>query len=148
MKECGECSLCCKLVDVPVLGKPSGVWCSYADQKCGGCAIHKVRPPVCRSFECLWLTTEVMGEELKPSRCGIVLEAFHADKVVVGLVDDDSKGNWQTGEPGKLVTQMLRDGYVVWFVTGKGKALDLLLPADVTEADATGRAMAAMAGVM
>ena len=28
-RECGTCTLCCKLIAVAALGKPPGVWCTH-----------------------------------------------------------------------------------------------------------------------
>ena len=38
-RECGACTLCCKVFDVPVLEKPAGQWCKHCLPG-RGCGIH------------------------------------------------------------------------------------------------------------
>ena len=77
MKECGDCTLCCKLMgvyeDTPVeLAKPPGVWCEHCDVG-KGCKIYDNKPTACVMFECLWLQHQEMVEELKPNRSHVVM---------------------------------------------------------------------------
>ncbi len=54
-RECGTCTLCCKVYALPELEKPPGVWCKHcAPGK--GCKIHDAPPDPCRLFNCLWMT--------------------------------------------------------------------------------------------
>lgn len=73
-KECGSCSLCCKLVTVAELGKPSGTWCGHCNPG-KGCAIHATRPDVCRTWNCFWLIEPNLGPQWRPDRCKMVLLA-------------------------------------------------------------------------
>ena len=34
------------------------------------CGVHPTRPAACRAFQCMWLLSEHMPEELRPDRCG------------------------------------------------------------------------------
>ena len=86
-KQCGDCSLCCKVLRIPELEKPKDHWCpNFAAGT--GCNIYPDRPPSCRSFRCRWLTDETMGPEWKPSVSKLVLDnkphllAVHADPAV------------------------------------------------------------------
>ena len=54
---CGSCTLCCKILDVPQLGKAAGVWCSSCTPG-QGCGAYEERAQVCREFECIWLQTK------------------------------------------------------------------------------------------
>ena len=73
-KECGDCSLCCKVLGIPELEKPKDRWCS--NFKAGtGCGIYKDRPPSCRNFICRWLSDPTMGPEWKPSVCKMVVDS-------------------------------------------------------------------------
>lgn len=74
MKECGTCNLCCKVVGVETIGKPAGEWCPQAVPG-RGCGVYAQRPNQCRSFECLWLAIDELGEEWKPSRCKFIVRA-------------------------------------------------------------------------
>ena len=67
-RECGDCSLCCKVLDIDALNKPAGKWCQHCRPGDGGCSIYQTRPATCRDFACGWLVIARLGEEWKPSR--------------------------------------------------------------------------------
>ena len=52
-RTCGSCMLCCTVMHVEELNKPSGVTCSYAVAG-SGCTIREHRPQACRRFFCGW----------------------------------------------------------------------------------------------
>ena len=85
-RECGECSMCCKLLPIedPELKKAAGKWCQHCHPKRGGCTIYETRPAVCRSFACVWLTTPQMGDAWWPAKSKIV---------VVGADENDPTDN-------------------------------------------------------
>jgi len=74
-RECGECSLCCRLFPVPELNKPANIWCEHC-QPGKGCTIYDRRPPICRGFACGWLLGH-MSDKWFPKRAGMVIKAFH-----------------------------------------------------------------------
>ena len=86
-RQCGDCSLCCKLLAIPELDKPKDEWCPNFAAGIG-CRIYADRPPSCRDFRCRWLVDPTMGPEWKPSVCKMVLDAkprllvVHADPAV------------------------------------------------------------------
>ncbi len=69
-RECGDCSLCCKLLAIPELNCGEGDWCALCNPP-KGCGSYENRPPSCHDFECLWLQGR-MPENLKPNRIGAV----------------------------------------------------------------------------
>lgn len=76
IRECGTCSLCCKVLGIKELNKPRGEWCSNVKKGCG-CVIHGTDelPRSCREFTCLWLERSEDGipEDLKPDKVHAVL---------------------------------------------------------------------------
>ncbi|MFO1185048.1 MAG: hypothetical protein U1E56_09700 [Bauldia sp.] len=93
-RDCGTCSLCCKLVGIEALDKPVGQWCPHA--KPGrGCAIYDRRPLECRDFSCLWLENDRLGEEWRPSRSKIVLYRIDDGRRLVAHLDTGSPGAWR-----------------------------------------------------
>ena len=73
-RQCGDCSLCCKLLGIPELEKPKDSWCpNFAAG--AGCRIYAGRPPSCRNFVCRWLSDESMGPEWKPNICKMVVDS-------------------------------------------------------------------------
>jgi hypothetical protein len=96
-RECGSCSLCCKVLDVPALSKPGGQWCKHfaAGQ---GCTIHQLRPKSCREFACLWLSEDWLGDEWKPSTSKFVLAWEYDFRCLSVFVDQNHRNAWR-GEP-------------------------------------------------
>jgi hypothetical protein len=71
-RECGECTLCCKVMAIEQLAKPASSWCPHC--KPGrGCLIYANRPAECRTFSCLWLIDERFGPHWKPGKSKLVL---------------------------------------------------------------------------
>lgn len=67
-RECGECTLCCKVMEVDALKKPAGKWCAHCTSS-RGCGIYETRPEECRTFVCAWLQNSKLDDQWKPSRC-------------------------------------------------------------------------------
>jgi hypothetical protein len=63
---------------VKELGLPSFTGCPHLstvlDAKGPGCGIYAERPYSCRSWRCMWLQSEPWPEELRPDRCGVVVD--------------------------------------------------------------------------
>ena len=93
-RDCGTCSLCCKVFHVPALEKPAGTWCRHCTPG-GGCAIHATRPAHCREFFCLWITEPAMSAEWKPERSKIVLSIFPGNGFLYAQVDPGSPQAWR-----------------------------------------------------
>jgi hypothetical protein len=71
MAECGECSLCCKVMAVHSIAKPAGRWCEHCVPG-SGCSIYAARPQDCRDFRCYWLLVDG-PPELRPDRVHMVI---------------------------------------------------------------------------
>lgn len=93
-RECGTCTLCCKVYDVPALEKPAGSWCSHC-RPGRGCGIHETRPDHCRAFHCLWMTQTWLGPEWKPERSKLVLTVDPATRHLLVQVDPGAAGAWR-----------------------------------------------------
>lgn len=137
MSECGECTLCCLLLSIPWMDSAEGELCQHCSPGIG-CNIFADAPEKCKEFECLWKQSPVMGEDLRPDNCGIVFEAYHEEQTVVALVDGHKPDAWTKGEPKKLISMMLMDGYLVWILIGEER--NLLLPEGKTEKQAIAQA--------
>lgn len=93
-RDCGTCTLCCKVYDVPVLDKPAGQWCQHC--KPGrGCGIWATRPDYCRAFYCLWMTEGWIGPEWKPDQSKMVLTIEPASRFLLAQVDPGNPGAWK-----------------------------------------------------
>src|SRR5581483_5571289 len=71
-RNCGKCSLCCKLPSVSELNKPIDTWCKHAALGGGGCLIYAERPQNCRGFICGWLSGKV-DDKWFPARCKMII---------------------------------------------------------------------------
>ncbi|MBA2936084.1 YkgJ family cysteine cluster protein [Sphingomonas sp. CGMCC 1.13654] len=72
-RQCGGCTACCEIlkIDTPDLKKPAGTPCEH--RGAGGCAIHTVRPPICRAWFCGWRRIAAMPDEARPDRSGLMV---------------------------------------------------------------------------
>jgi hypothetical protein len=71
-RECGDCTLCCKVMAIEYISKPASSWCPHC--KPGrGCRIYPDRPDECRTFNCLWLINDRLDERWRPSKSKLVL---------------------------------------------------------------------------
>lgn len=80
-RACGDCRLCCKIVNVEetedrdgvkttTMRKRPGPWCKHACDK--GCGIYETRPPACSGYQCVWLEG-IFPDEYRPDKIGVVV---------------------------------------------------------------------------
>ena len=88
MNNCGTCTACCRIFEIPELAKPAGKWCEHCEIG-RGCTIYNERPAVCQEFECLWLLSqqrddprEHLAPELRPDRCKVVFSPSTNDRIM------------------------------------------------------------------
>jgi hypothetical protein len=85
-RECGDCSACCKLLEVGREGdefrKPQGIWCPLIRDDKRGCTVHAALPKSCANFKCAWLSGGLRDQD-RPDRARIVvsLEQSVGDKI-------------------------------------------------------------------
>ncbi|HUU85486.1 MAG TPA: hypothetical protein VM243_18460 [Phycisphaerae bacterium] len=93
-RQCGTCSLCCKLLGIEELDKPQGQWCPHCDPP-HGCMIYSRRPGECRAFNCAWLENAALGDEWKPTRSKMVLYFIDEGARLVAHVDPGTPDAWR-----------------------------------------------------
>ena len=74
-RQCGGCTLCCKLLPVPQLDKAAGKRCQH--QRYGkGCAVYhrKGFPPSCALWNCRWLVNDDTSDLRRPDRSHYVID--------------------------------------------------------------------------
>jgi len=91
-RECGDCTLCCKVMGIIALDKPPGLWCSHC-KPARGCAIYDTRPQECRTFVCGYLHSPGLDERWKPSVCKFVLMDENGDTQIA--VDPARPDAWK-----------------------------------------------------
>lgn len=94
-RNCGSCTLCCKVLGIAALEKPLGRWCPHC-RPGKGCGIYETRPQECRTFHCLWLTESFLGPEWKPDRAKFVLYLEHGGARLVVQADPGAPANWRS----------------------------------------------------
>lgn len=137
MKPCNGCTACCFLLEIPSLEKAVNSPCAHCTG--AGCKIYGRHPAECVEFNCLWRSSPVMGEDLRPDRCGVMFDLYLPEKMVIGNTTEQEA--WLSGQPMKLIKRMVADGFVVWIIDGSNR--HLLLPEGVTEAEGYAKAQAA-----
>jgi uncharacterized protein len=102
MRECGSCSLCCRLLEIsaeraPEIGdKPAGMMCRHCAAP--GCSIYGSRPQLCADFKCVWLSDERLGPEWYPPIAGMIL-SYVEDSATLFVILDPSKPNMHRRQP-------------------------------------------------
>lgn len=144
MKDCGDCALCCKLIEVKPLGKPADTWCQHCTKH--SCRIWSERPEICKTYDCLWRTTPEMPEELRPSQCKVAFECHDPEKVAIAHVDKDRPEAWRKKPVIGVITKLLREKWTVWVMIGQDR--HLLLPEGKKPEDAMKAGRAAYNRVM
>lgn len=93
-RDCGTCTLCCKVFDVPVLEKKAGEWCRHC-MPGKGCGIHETRPDHCRAFHCFWMLAPFLGEEWKPEKAKFVITIDPVSQFMLVQVDPAQPTAWK-----------------------------------------------------
>ena len=89
MQNCGECTLCCKLLEVN--GSAIGPYCHQCEVGVG-CKIYDSKPVECSTYQCMWLQMNNVGEELRPDKCGIIFDRI-SDDVICARIEKGIKLN-------------------------------------------------------
>jgi Fe-S-cluster containining protein len=80
-RECGDCSLCCKVPQIRQLNKPADHWCPHW-VKDKGCGIYAERPEVCRDFQCMWLLGD-LPDKYNPRKVRAIVFATRGKSVKI-----------------------------------------------------------------
>jgi hypothetical protein len=74
VRQCGSCTLCCKLLPVRELEKPGNTRCIHQSRK--GCGIYRKPgfPPSCHLWSCRWLVADDTTDMIRPDRAGYVID--------------------------------------------------------------------------
>ena len=85
MNECGECTLCCTLLNVPELDKSALEDCIHCVVG-EGCSIWKDRPDICRGYDCAWKQSRA-PLYLRPDKCHMIFERV-SGRLFLGTKDN------------------------------------------------------------
>jgi len=126
-RQCGTCTLCCKVMGIGALNKPAGQWCQHCTPG-KGCTIYDERPEECRTFSCDWLRNEALGPEWQPEKSKIVMTS--TDGKIIAYVDPSSPTQWRKSPFFERLTALMQaalpDGILVYVAVAN--QYTLLLP--------------------
>lgn len=109
-RECGACSMCCKLPSIAPLNKPVDHWCQHCNPKAAApCTIYSTRPQVCVDFKCEWLQHPDIPEVWYPAESKMVLNVGPASgkfRFMNVMVDVGSPNRWREQPYHSLLRQM------------------------------------------
>lgn len=110
MKECGECSLCCKLLELPNVSK-AGQWCPHCmpGSKEGGCTIHANRPSFCKGFHCFW-RAESWLDKYRPDRCDVIFEALPGVYTILISINPSNPDAWKEKDILEVIFKLKNKG--------------------------------------
>jgi len=91
VRQCGSCTLCCKVLEITDLKKPTNTACHHI-MAGGGCNIYSERPRQCRTFACAWLQGH-LDDDWFPESSGMVPH-FSLDALNI-QVDLDCRDRWR-----------------------------------------------------
>ena len=117
---CGECTLCCKLLETHDIPSKIGVYCEHCDILLG-CTIYSGRPKECSVYKCMWLQMENAGIELRPDKSHIIFDRI-SDKTICARQDFASLLS------NKVINQIKRfneEGFSVIVLYGNSKKVYL-----------------------
>jgi hypothetical protein len=98
-RQCGTCSLCCKVFDINWLDKPkpAGKWCHNC--KPGkGCAIWQSVPQKCADYYCSWRRMQQLDDSWRPDRCGFIISRT-ASHLPYEIIPEQGRPNSWRVEP-------------------------------------------------
>lgn len=84
-KTCGNCDVCCNILEVRELNKPA--FCNCKDRADhGGCGVYDTRPSICRDWSCAYILNLIPGgEEIRPNNLGLMFYPVTAENNDLGL---------------------------------------------------------------
>lgn len=87
MQECGDCTLCCRLLEITEAGSSMNDWCKHCDPK-SGCKAYDSRPGECKTFNCSWKLHDGAHADMRPDKAKVIFENLDVD-IVFGTVHPD-----------------------------------------------------------
>lgn len=128
MKTCGSCTMCCKLLGIKEIAKPTNKWCGHCEIG-KGCRIYDNRPQSCREFECLYLMSFDQGTtpaiELRPDKCKVVIAPTTDEHIFSAHVDPGNRDAWEKPGVLGLIESICKAGFRV--IVGWGDTPEKIL---------------------
>jgi len=85
MQECGECTLCCVLLEIRDKQSPPLEVCPDCNLNVG-CIRYDSRPEDCVNFNCSWKFDDNAHEDMRPDKCHVIFENL-SEHIVFATID-------------------------------------------------------------
>lgn len=116
MQNCGNCTMCCKLLDIFEAGSEQGEWCTHCNPT-EGCKVYTVRPDDCRTYQCAWSQMDTVNKKLRPDKSKIIF-----DKVSDGVFSAIQHPHYEiTKTAFRQIFKFMKDGFSVVVLYPKAK---------------------------
>jgi hypothetical protein len=134
LRDCGDCTLCCKVIHVETLKKPAGEWCKHCalGRTSGGCTIfgQPDRPYECGKFQCMWTRHYDWPDSMKPSKSRMVFERVD-NRIILATCDTQMPDAWKSNvQTKRFIKKLVLGGNAV--VINAWKEKHTLLPKGMT----------------
>jgi hypothetical protein len=128
-RQCGGCTLCCKVLAIEELAKPSGAWCPHCTPG-SGCKIYDTRPEECRSFSCSWLLDPSFPEAWRPDHSKLVFFPDPDTRNILVHVDPGTPDAWRREPYNSWLRAKAAEGLNIGasVIVGVGRDTTLVLP--------------------
>lgn len=107
MAKCGNCTLCCLLLEITSCSSSVGEWCKECDPEVG-CKIYKTRPKECHKFVCSYAQMDEVSAGLRPDQCGVIFERA-TESIFLGTTNRGGATKIVKNQ----VASLLREGFSV-----------------------------------
>jgi hypothetical protein len=87
--KCGDCTLCCKLLELHDIPSSIGEYCKECEPGVG-CKIHGSHPKECKTYKCMWLQMYAVKPEMRPDKCYVIFDKI-SDDVICGRLEKGHK---------------------------------------------------------
>jgi hypothetical protein len=129
-RDCGSCTVCCTVltVNTPEFSKAAGSPCTHLTPQ--GCGIHAERPPICRSWFCVWRRLASLPDDARPDRSGLLVSlnfvraprnCLEAVSINIKMLPGSSA--IEDGMAKTMLDALCGDLVPVWFSDGSRKML-------------------------
>jgi uncharacterized protein len=129
---CGACNLCCKVLHVPDINKPSGTLCWWTGVH-GGCQRHAEKETApelaaCAQWRCVWLDSQNhenplarQGRHMRPDQVHVVLGPQDRDDpgLLYVQVDPAYPQAWQEEPISSYLTDLVATGARLEVIIGQ-----------------------------
>lgn len=95
MRDCGECSACCRLPEISEINKPANTPCKHLCSKGYECKIYRGRPKMCADYKCCWLSGFGKNKD-RPDKSGVLVESKETQFGLLMVAKSFKKGAIKT----------------------------------------------------